>query len=314
MRAHRLGSDPAGDVELFSERDPAFFLSIGKTLDHRLLLIVSGTTKSRETWLLDADEPLGEPRLVAPRRNGHRYSVDHAHGRLWIRTDDRHPNFRLVSAPVGDPGEASWREEIPADDLTYLVEHECFADFCVLRDAATGGRRCTCASGTGPSTPSISASRPGPRSSATIASSRPTGVRLSYSSMVTPPTVLDYVPRERRLIARKVQTIPTGYEPGDYVCETLSATAPDGAEIPITLLRRRDLSPRAPLFLYGYGAYGHGLDASFVSSRLSLVDRGFAYALAHVRGGDEKARLGGMPASSRPNPTASAISSPAPRP
>jgi oligopeptidase B len=288
VRAHRVGSDPAEDSILFVEADPAFFVSIGKTLDRALLLIVSGTHESRETWIVDAGHPTEPPRLVARRRPGHRYSVDHAHGRLWIRTDDVHPNFRLVSTPTAAPDEASWQEEVPPRDDVYLVEHACFADFAVLRERCQGlagmrlrdwsGREHAIDFGEPAGAPFIGDNRE-------FETDR---VRISFSSLVTPPTVFDYLVAERRLITRKVQSIPSGYDPASYVAETLYATAGDGTAVPISLLRRRDQAPDAPLFLYGYGSYGHGLDTSFLHLRLSLVDRGFTYALAHVRGGDEK--------------------------
>ena len=311
VRAHRLGSDPAGDAELFSERDPAFFLSIGKTLDHRLLLIVSGTNESRETWLLDAEQPLGEPRLVAPRRNGHRYSVDHAHGRLWIRTDDRHPNFRLVSAPVGDPGEASWREEIPADDRTYLVEHECFADFCVLRSGATGGRRARALlgrcrargrfrrGGRGTVHRRQSRVRDRPRSlELQLDGDAADGARLRAARAAADRTQgADHSHRLRAggLCLRNLVGDGAGRRRDPDHAAAPARSPAQGAAVPLRLRRLR-----------------HGLDASFSISRLSLVDRGFVYAIAHVRGGDEKGRRWFMPASARRSRTASPTSSPAP--
>jgi oligopeptidase B len=288
VRAHRLGEDAAAAPVLFEEADPAYFVSIGKTLDRRFLLIVSGSHESRETWLLDAAAPGLPPRPVAPRRLGHRYSVDHAHGRLWILTDDRHPNFRLASADPENPGEGLWREELAADDDVYLVEHQCFAAAMLLRQRR-GGRAGIRVREWGGAEHDIAF--PEPACTPSLGDNREfaTGiVRLGYSSMVTPGTVFDYVLAERRLVSRKVQRIPSGYDATLYVSEELTATAADGALVPITLLRRRDMPPGGPLFLYGYGSYGHGMDASFVHMRLSLVDRGIAYALAHVRGGDEK--------------------------
>jgi oligopeptidase B len=288
VRAHRLGSDPAGDAVLFEEADPAFFVSISKTLDRRFLLIVTGTHESRETWLVAAERPTDALRLIAARRPGHRYSVDHAHGRLWIRTDDVHPNFRLVSVAADRPDEANWREEVPPDDAVYLVEHQCFSAFCVLRERRDGLAAIRVRDWDGHEHPVDFGEPAGAPFLGDNRAFDTDRIRFSYSSMVTPPTVLDYVVPERRLVTRKVQSIPSGYDPADYVCESLSADAPDGTAVPITLLRRLDQPPGGPLFLYGYGSYGHGLDTSFLHLRLSLVDRGFSYALAHVRGGDEK--------------------------
>ena len=288
VRAHRLGEAADEAPIIFEEADPAYFVSIGRTLDRRFLLIVSGSHDSRETWLLAAAAPDRPPRLVAARRPGHRYSVGHAHGRLWILTDDRHPNFRLVSADPEAPGEAGWREEIAADDAVHLAGHECFARVMLLRQRRDGRAGIRVRDWQGAE---HEIAFPEHACAPFIGDNREFDtdrVRLAYSSLVTPGTVFDYILAERRLISRKVQRIPSGYDPSLYVSEELTAVAPDGVEVPVTLLRRRDLPPGGPLFLYGYGSYGHGMDDSFVHMRLSLVDRGFAYAIAHVRGGDEK--------------------------
>ncbi|HMR33646.1 MAG TPA: S9 family peptidase [Geminicoccaceae bacterium] len=288
VRAHRLGEAAEDAPVLFEEADPAYFVSIGHTLDRRFLLVVSGSHDSRETWLLDAGQPGRPPSLVAARRPGHRYSVDHAHGRLWILTDDRHPNFRLVSADPAQPGEAGWREEIAADDTVYLVEHACFGPAMLLRQRRDGRAGIRVRDWDGAE---HDVAFPEHACAPFIGDNREFDtdrVRLTYSSLVTPATVFDYLLAERRLVSRKVQRIPSGYDPSLYVSEELTAAAPDGVEVPVTLLRRRDKAPGGPLFLYGYGSYGHGMDDSFVHMRLTLVDRGFIYAVAHVRGGDEK--------------------------
>lgn len=287
VKAHRLGSDAAGDGVLLEEPDPAFFVNIGKTLSRRFLTIVSGTHDTRETHLVDAAAPAA-PRLVAARRPGHRYAVDEAHGRLWILSDDRHPNFRLVSAPAGTPGEPFWREEIAAADGVHLIAHACFDRFLALRLSRDGlpaihlrgweGDGHDIAFPEAVCHPLLGDNR-------TFATGR---IQVACSSMVTPATVYDYEVATRRLVARKAQRIPSGYDPSRYVTERLSATAADGTPVPITLLRHRDTALPAPLLVYVYGAYGNGLEAAFVHFRLSLVDRGIIYALAHVRGGDEK--------------------------
>ncbi len=289
VRAHRLGEDPAGDPVLYQEDDPAFFVAIGKTRDRRFLLVASGTHVTREVHLLDADAPETPLRLVAARRDGHRYSVDHAHGRVWILTNDRHENFRLVSAPEGEPGEAHWREEIAGDDHRYLLGLSCFERFMVLSERVDGLADLRLRSYAGEEqvigfpesvyTVSLGDNRE-------FATDR---IRVGYTSMVTPPSVIDYVVATRELIVRKVQEIPSGYERERYVTRRLLATAPDGTQVPISIVHREDFPPEGggPLLLYGYGAYGHGLDPAFAPSRLSLLDRGVAFAYAHVRGGDE---------------------------
>lgn len=289
VKAHRLGEAPAADAALYEEEDPAFFVSIGKTRSRRFLLVATGTHVTRELRLLDAGDPFAPARLVAPRREGHRYSLDHAHGRLWILTNDRHENFRLASAPETAPEEANWCEEIPGDDRHYLLGVSCFEDFLVLVERSDGlpdlrlraydGSEHRIAFPESVGTPSLGDNR----------EFRTDRLRVAYTSMVTPPSVFDYVVAERRLVLRKEQEIPSGYDKSRYLTRRLMAPAADGVEVPITVVHRRDFPPEGggPLFLYGYGSYGHGLDPAFAPSRLSLLDRGIAFAYAHVRGGDE---------------------------
>lgn len=289
VRAHRLGGDPVDDAILYAEDDPAFFVSLAKTRSRRYVLIASGTHVTREIFALDATDPLAPGHLVAPRRDGHRYSLDHAHGRFWILTNDRHENFRLVSAPEQAPEERHWREEIAGDDHHYLLGVSCFAGFLVLAERSDGLADLRIRSYAGEEhvipfpeavyTVSLGDNRE-------FATDR---IRVGYTSMVTPPSVIDYVPATRELIVRKEQEIPSGYAKARYVTRRLMAHAPDGVAVPITIVHRDDFPPAGggPLLLYGYGAYGHGLDPAFAPSRLSLLDRGIAFAYAHVRGGDE---------------------------
>lgn len=289
VRAHRLGSDPAEDAVLYEERDPAFFVSIGKTRSRRFLLIATGTHVTREIRLLDACDVGVPPQLVAPRREGHRYGLDHAHGRLWILTNDRHENFRLVSAPEAAPEEANWREELPGSEHHYLLAVSCFEDFMVLSERADGLSRIrVCAYGGEGHVIDF----PEPVYTAMLGDNREFAtdrIRLSYTSMVTPASVIDYVVPSRALILRKEQEIPSGYDKSRYVTRRLMAPAADGIEVPVTIVHRKELPPEGGgrLFLYGYGSYGHGLDPAFAPSRLTLLDRGFVFAYAHVRGGDE---------------------------
>lgn len=289
VRAHRLGDDPAGDAILYVEDDPAFFVAISKTRSRRYLLITSGTHVTHEIRLLDAADPMAPGRLVAPRRDGHRYSLGHAHGRLWILTNDRHENFRLVSAPEQAPEEAHWREEIAGDDHHYLLGVSCFAGFMVLSERSDGLADLRLRTYAG-----AEQVIPFPESVYTVwlgdnHEFEADRIRVRYTSMVTPASVIDYVVATRELIVRKEQEIPSGYTKARYVTRRLMAPASDGTSVPITIVHRDDFPPEGggPLLLYGYGAYGHGLDPAFAPSRLSLLDRGIAFAYAHVRGGDE---------------------------
>jgi oligopeptidase B len=289
VRLHRLGKQPEDDPIVYEEADPAFFVGLGLTQSRRFAVLSSGSHVTREIRLIETAAPEAEPRLVAPRRDEHRYSVDHAGDRLWIRTNDRHENFRLVSAPLDAPDERHWREEIAGNDDDYLIDVTCFADFMVVTERRHGlatlrvrgydGAEHAIDFGEEVFTAGLGDNRE-------FATDR---LRLGFSSLTTPATVYDYDLAERRLETMKVQEIPSGYDATLYVGERLWAKTNDGTEVPISVVRRKDFPKDGSgrLFLYGYGSYGMGMPPSFNSARLSLVDRGFAFAIAHVRGGDE---------------------------
>jgi oligopeptidase B len=286
---HRIGDDPAGAVTLYEEKeDIAFSVGAARSTDDSLIFISTGNNSSNEVRFAPADNPTTPLTLVKPRRPEIQYEADAAHGKLWILTNDSHVNFSVVTAEPASPGE--WQELIAGSDRTYLRgatshrDHLLMAsrvdglDQLILRDYATGHQeRVPFAEA------SYSASFSGNPDYA------PDSYRLSYSSMVTPGTVYDYHAAEKRLEVRKVQEIPSGYDPSVYVTERLTVTARDGAKVPVSVLRRRDFAKdgSGKLFVYGYGAYGFAIPPAFSTSRLSLVDRGFAFAIAHIRGGDD---------------------------
>jgi oligopeptidase B len=288
-RLHRLGNQPEDDPIVYEEDDPAFFVGLGQTQSRRFVTISTGSHVTREVRLIEADDPLMPPLLVALRREEHRYSVEHAGDRLWIRTNDVHENFRLVSAPVDDPGEAEWREEITGDDDDYLIGVTCFQDFMVITERRHGLANLRVRRYDG-SEHAIdfheAVYTAGLGDNREFATDR---LRLGFSSLTTPATVYDYHLADRRLETLKVQEIPSGYDAGLYRGERLWAKAADGTEVPVSVVHRKDypLDGSGRLFLYGYGSYGMGMAPSFNAARLSLIDRGFAFAIAHVRGGDE---------------------------
>ena len=289
VRLHRLGKPPADDPIVYEEADPAFFVGLGLTQSRRFAVLSSGSHVTREIRLIETVSPEAEPRLVAPRREEHRYSIEHAGDRLWIRTNDRHENFRLVSAPVDAPDESNWREEIAGSDDDHLIDVTCFADFMMVTERRRGlanlrvrrydGSEHAIDFGEEVFTAGLGDNR----------GFETDRLRLGFSSLTTPATVYDYDLAERRLATLKVQEIPSGYDASLYVGERLWAKADDGTDVPISVVRRKDFPTDGSgnLFLYGYGSYGMGMPPSFSAARLSLVDRGFAFAIAHVRGGDE---------------------------
>ena len=291
VRARRLagGAADGDDPVLFEEADPAFFVKLRQTQSRRYILIQTGTHETDEVWRLDALHPLDPPRIVAPRRTGRRLSVEHQGERLLILTDDAHENFRLVEADVdaGDP--AAWRELLAGSNERYwqglFVAHR----HVVLLGRVGGEDAAVVLEGPG-RTRALPFDEPmlaiGLGENRAYATST---LRLVVASMKTPRTVLDVDLDSGAQTVRKVQEIPSGYDPERYVTRRLWATAPDGVPVPVSVVHDRDypLDGGRPLLLYGYGAYGHGVATGFSIARLSLLERGFAYAIAHVRGGDE---------------------------
>ncbi|HET9337054.1 MAG TPA: S9 family peptidase [Sphingomicrobium sp.] len=288
-RCHRIGNDPADAVTVYEEKeDIAFSVGVARSTDDSLLFISTGNNSSNELRFVPADVPTAALTLVKPRRPDVQYEADAAHGKLWILTNDNHVNFRIATADPARPGE--WEELIAGSDRTYLRGLTSHRDHLLITARVDGLDQLFLrdyASGKQERVPFEEASY-----SASFAGNpeyAPDSYRLGYSSMVTPATVYDYHAAGQRLETRKVQEIPSGYDASQYVTERLSITARDGAKIPVSVLRRKDFAKdgSGKLFVYGYGAYGFAIPPSFSTSRLSLVDRGFAFAIAHIRGGDD---------------------------
>ncbi|RIX32735.1 S9 family peptidase [Sphingomonas edaphi] len=288
-RYHVIGEPLSATKTLYEEKgDIAFSVGVNRTTDDSLIVISTGNNSSNEVRLVRADKPDEPQMLVRARKPDVQYEVDAAHGKLWILTNDKHVNFRIASADPKSPGE--WTEVVAGSDRTYLRgitahrDHLLITsrvdglDQLVLRDYSSGAQERV------PFTEaSYSAGFSGNPEYA------PDSYRLTYSSMVTPQTVYDYHPADKRLEVRKVQEIPSGYDPSKYVTERMMITARDGAKVPVSIVRLKSFQKdgSGKLFVYGYGAYGYAIPPSFSTSRLSLVDRGFAYAIAHIRGGDD---------------------------
>ncbi|MDX2194751.1 MAG: S9 family peptidase [Gemmatimonadales bacterium] len=290
---HVLGTDPADDVLVFEEADAGFFLGIGTSRSRRWLMIESGSHTSSEVRLLPADDPLAEPRLVEPRRPGVEYQLAHQGERFLVLTNDGGENFRLCEAPVDAPSRANWRELVAHDPATRLEAVEAFQRFVAVwfrRGGLPGLRIVDVELGTEHEVafpePSYAAWRAGNREyDARV-------MRLAYTSLVTPVSVVDYGMDDRTWTVRKVQPVRGGYDASAYRTERLVATSWDGTAVPVSLVYRlpRPEGGARPLFLTGYGAYGITSDPVFSSTHLSLLDRGFTVAIAHVRGGEELGR------------------------
>ncbi|WP_022686680.1 S9 family peptidase [Sphingomonas phyllosphaerae] len=288
-RFHRLGSDPAEDLELFHEDDEGYRVAVGETSDRQWIVIGTGDHVTSEIRLLPANDPFAEPILVAPRLPGREYDVDTHGDTLFIHTNDTDPMWRLVTAPITAPGE--WSERIAPSAHFYMTGVECFRDFFIV-DGREDGLDQIEIHAYDAATPPRRIAFPEPSYAAGIGDNPEydqTVLRLGYESMVTPGTVYDYDTATGELTTLKVQEIPSGYDAGGYATERLKISARDGTQVPVSIVYPRDF-PRdgsRPLFLYAYGAYGHAIPPGFSTGRLSLLDRGFAYAIAHIRGGDD---------------------------
>ena len=295
---HVLGTDPADDVLVYEEADEEFGTFVYKTKSERYLIIGSEQTLSSEYRYLDANDPDTEPRVFLPREADHEYSIDHFEDRFLVRTNWQAKNFRLMEAPIGAPGKSTdkeaWTELIAHRDDVLLGGFEVFKDHLVVSERRGGLIQLRIRPWDGGEGHYIDFGEP---AYLAYVSTNPemdtTVLRYGYESLTTPDSVFDYdmVSREKTLL--KEEEVLGGFDKADYKTERLEAPARDGVMVPISLVYRPDMftgDGSNPLLLYGYGSYGASMDASFRSDRLSLVDRGFVYAIAHVRGGQEMGR------------------------
>ncbi|ONF96083.1 S9 family peptidase [Sphingomonas jeddahensis] len=288
-RLHRLGTDPAEDVELYHEDDEGYRVAVAETSDRRWIVIGTGDHVTSEVRLLPATDPLAKPILVAPRQPGREYDVETHGDTLFIHTNDVDPMWRLVTAPITAPGE--WTELIAPDRHFYMTGVECYRDFFVVEGRRDGLDQVAIHRY---DAPTVAEPIAFPEASyAAGLGDNPeydmTVLRIGYESMVTPGTVYDYDVATRELTILKVQEIPSGYDGDRYRTERLHIAARDGTQVPVSIVYPADFPKDGsrPLFLYAYGAYGHAIPPGFSTGRLSLLDRGFAYAIAHIRGGDD---------------------------
>ena len=289
IKQHRLGTPPAEDTILYYEEDASFSVGVDLTSDRRWIALVASSHDTSEIRLYPAGDPAAAPVLIAARKPGREYDVDTHGDTLFVHTNDTDPMWRLCTATIDAPG--NWQELIAPSAHFYMTGVECYRDFFVVEgredgldqvaihryDAPAEGKRiafpeASYAAGLGGN----------PEYDQTV-------LRLGYESMVTPDTVYDYDVASGALTTLKVQEIPSGYDAGKYRTERLKIAARDGTMVPVSIVYPADF-PRdgsRPLFLYAYGAYGHAIAPGFSTGRLSLLDRGFAYAIAHIRGGDD---------------------------
>jgi oligopeptidase B len=286
---HRLGTDPIEDVLVYEEQDEAFHLRISRTRSKKFLVVVSAHVLTTEYRILEADDPEGEFRVLIPREHNHEYTARHHGGDFFIRTNRGAPGFRLVKAPADAPSAENWEEVIPHREGVILEDLEVFRDFLVLVERQEGLRRIRVIPWDGGDEHEISFDEPAYAIDLRDNHEPDSDIlRFSYSSLATPPSVYDYDMRNRERKLLKRDRVGGDFDTSRYVTERLFAEAEDGARIPVSVVYRRDLPSRgeAPLLLYGYGAYGLIHDPNFSLETLSLLDRGFVFAIAHVRGSE----------------------------
>jgi oligopeptidase B len=294
---YELGTDPSEAELVYEEDDDTFITFVTRTRSRDYLMIGSHQTVSSEYRYLRANDPSGAWQVIEPRERHHEYSADHFGDHFYIRTNDGARNFRLVRAPVAEPGRDNWDEVIGHRDDVFLGSFTPFRDHLVLSERKGGLVHLRVmpwdADAEDAGEHYIELDEPAYRVSVSTNPEFDTSiVRFDYSSLTTPNSVYDYdmSTQERELLKR--DEVLGGFDPAEYRTERLLATARDGSQVPVSLVYRVDLRQDGPqpLLLYGYGSYGFSIDAAFSSIRLSLLDRGFIYAIAHIRGGQEMGR------------------------
>jgi oligopeptidase B len=285
---HRLGDPQSADRVVYREPAQEFGVSLGRTQSRAFATLSSGDGSSNEIRLLPTADFTAEPVMISPRKENRRYDVDERGGTLYIRANDTHVNFRIVTAKIASP--ATWTELIAGSDRHYILGLTSFENLLTieerieglsqirLRDYDSGAERYIAF----PEASYVAGLAGNPEYQVDR-------LRLSYQSMVTPSTVYDYHLADGRLEVLKVREIPSGYDASQYATERLMATARDGVLVPVSVVYRKDFRKDGSgrLHIYAYGAYGHAVPPGFSANRLSLLDRGFACAIAHIRGGDD---------------------------
>ena len=294
VKKHVLGEDPKRDVLIFEQTDKSFYTGVSKSKSEAFIFLHMESTLSSEWRFARADDPQLRFEVFLPHEADHEYDIEHLGDAFIVRSNWRARNFRLAAAPIGAHSDrAAWVDVMPHREAAYIEDFDVFQEFLAVSVRSEGLRKICIhkladgteffiASDEAAYTTSISVN---PELDTQV-------VRYAYSSLTTPVTLYDYDVRSGEQVLLKRDPVLGSFDPADYATEFLLAPARDGASIPVSLVYRKGFVPNgaAPLLQYGYGAYGLSMDPSFSSARLSLLDRGFVYAIAHVRGGQEMGR------------------------
>ncbi len=290
---HTVGTPSSDDKLIFEEKDALYTVRLDRTRDDKCLFIYSGAFNATECRYIPADQPAAEFKIIIPRSPGHEYDVDHWGTDFYIRTNKDAKTFRLVRASAADPGEKNWKEVIPFRKGVTIEGFDMFANYLVVYDREKGLQKIRITDMTSKTKHEIGFPDPVYTASGNVNMVFDTRVfRYSYQSMVRPYSIFDYnlETKEQKLV--KQQEVLGGYDASKYESKRIFAKAADGVEVPISLVYKKGvkLDGTAPLHLYGYGAYGISQQAAFSSARLSYLDRGVIFAIAHVRGGADMGR------------------------
>lgn len=290
---HRLGADPKQDALVYHEKDESYYLSVSKTKSKEYLKLELGSNTTSEVRYLKADDPTGNFKILHPREHEMEYYIEHHGSKFYVLTNDRAKNFKLMEVSVSDPSKRNWKEFLPHRDSVKIDAFDTFENYLVVYEREKGLKKIRIIRM--PNKESHYVDFPEPVYTFSPAENRDfhtTVVRFNYTSLVTPRSVFDYDMNTRTRELKKQYEVLGGYDPTLYQSERIFATASDGSKIPISLVYKKGIATNGqnPLYLTGYGSYGASSDPSFSSNRLSLLDRGFVFAIAHIRGGGEMGR------------------------
>ena len=291
---HHLGTEQSADTLIYEEKDTGKFTGVGKTNSEKWITISIHDHDTSEIWLIDAENPDDKPRIVAPRVEGIEYDVEHRADQFIIRTNEGGAeDYKLVTAPVSDPRKENWQDLIPHRPGIFIVSYIVLKDWLIRMERENALPRIVVRNMESGEEHAIAFDEEAySLGFGEMREFDTNTLRFTYSSPTTPAQVYDYDMKTRSRVLRKTQEVPSGHDPSHYVTRRLMAHAHDGETIPVTLLYRKDakLDGSEPVWLYGYGSYGISMPAGFNTNILSLVNRGFIYATAHIRGGQEKGR------------------------
>jgi oligopeptidase B len=293
IKRHTMGTDPESDVVVYTEKDKSNYIGVGKTKSDQYIVIASSATMSSEYLILNADEPEGSFEVFQPRMKDVLYDIDHQNDKFLIVTNKDALNFRLMETPLDKTGIENWKEVIPNRDDVLLEGIDVFRDFLVVTERQNGLLQLRICNNKTKEEHYVDFGEP---AYTAHTGSNPdyytNTLRYIYTSLTTPTSVYDYNMETKAKELKKRQEVVGGYDPSEYVTERLYATSRDGVKVPVSVVYKTDVEKDAgtPLLLYGYGSYGNSIDAGFSSNRLSLLNRGFVFAIAHIRGGQEMGR------------------------